>query len=247
MNKVTWDYTNLAKHYDKRAEYASDAIEAFIRQAKLGLGDPVADVGAGTGKLTTQLLRLGLKVTAVEPNDEMRKFGIQNTKGENVGWKVGTGEQTGLNTGAYKAVTFGSSFNVTDRMKTLEEVKRIVVPQGWFACMWNHRDLEDSIQKEVETAIQRRIPSYSYGTRREDQREFLEQSGFLKSVNYREGSIVHTTSTADYIDAWRSHATLERQAGKEFQSVIRDIETILKGKTEFQVPYTTRLWYGQLR
>ena len=48
---------------------------------------------------------------------------------------------------SYHMTTFGSSFNVCDRQKALLESKRILVKEGWFACMWNHRDLEDPITK----------------------------------------------------------------------------------------------------
>ena len=35
---------------------------------------------------------------------------------------------------------------------------RILRHRGWFACVWNHRDLEDPLQAEVETLIRARIP-----------------------------------------------------------------------------------------
>ena len=76
---------------------------------------PVADIGAGTGKLTKELLKHGLSVSSVEPNDAMRAIGIANTKGKSATWSVGTGEATGLPTGSVYAVFFGSSFNVVDQ------------------------------------------------------------------------------------------------------------------------------------
>ena len=56
---------------------------------------------------------------------------------------------------SYHMTTFGSSFNVCDRQKALIESKRILVHRGWFACMWNHRDLEDPLQKEIESIIKK--------------------------------------------------------------------------------------------
>ena len=104
-------------------------------------GKPVADIGAGTGKLTKELLKQGLTVKSVEPNAAMRAIGIQNTKGQSVTWSVGTGEETGLPTCSVYSAFFGSSFNVVNQSRALVEVTRILVPNGWFACMWNHRDL----------------------------------------------------------------------------------------------------------
>ena len=44
-------------------------------------------------------------------------------------------ENTGQSSGRFGLVTFGSSFNVCDREKALEETARILKPGGWFACV----------------------------------------------------------------------------------------------------------------
>jgi ubiquinone/menaquinone biosynthesis C-methylase UbiE len=244
--KTAWDYTTLAKYYDKRAEYASDAIDRMVQEAGVTRDTLVADIGAGTGKLTVQLLRRGLNVVAVEPNDEMRKFGIQNTQGQTVKWIEGTGEKTTLRDHSVGLATFGSSFNVTDRALTLKEVKRILVKGGWFACMWNHRDLKDPLQAEVERVIHSEVAEYSYGTRREDQTEVIKSSGLFQAVRRIEGSVVHEISTEDYVEAWKSHATLARQAGEKFSKVIKAIKKVVAGRNTISVPYTTRIWYARL-
>lgn len=245
--KVTWDYTELARHYDKRADYADEAIRRMLETAAPDRARPIADVGAGTGKLTKLLLAHGYEVRAVEPNDAMREFGIGNTKGQRVTWSVGTGEETGLPDGAFDLVTFGSSFNVTDRTRTLAEVRRILRPRGWFACMWNHRDLEDAVQAKVEGIIRARVPGYDYGTRREDQTEVIRASGLFEEPIAITGKTTNTLPVVDYVEAWRSHATLQRQAGAGFADVIREIENALAGSDTMTVPYTTRLWCARLK
>ena len=166
--QVSWDYTEHASHYDKRADYSYDAIKDLVTAMGCARGKPVADIGAGTGKLTKELLKERLTVKSVEPNDAMRAIGIQNTKGQSVTWSVGTGEATGLPTSSVYAVFFGSSFNVVNQSHALLEVTRILVPNGWFGCMWNHRDLNDQIQQKIESIIKSFIPAYSYGLRREE-------------------------------------------------------------------------------
>lgn len=55
-----------------RPGYAPALLERL--RDELGLSDSaaVADIGAGTGKLSEQLLARGMSVVAVEPNDEVR-------------------------------------------------------------------------------------------------------------------------------------------------------------------------------
>jgi ubiquinone/menaquinone biosynthesis C-methylase UbiE len=245
--KVSWDYTDLAATYDKRADYAGEAIAQLLELAKPDPARPVADVGAGTAKLTKLLLAAGFEVHAVEPNAAMRAHGVENTAGGRVTWSVGTGEATGLADSTYDLVTFGSSFNVTDRAATLREVVRILRPRGWFACMWNHRDLEDPIQAEVEGLIRAAIPGYSYGSRREDQTEVIRASGLFEDSTRITGRIDNEIATADYVEAWRSHATLQRQAGEGFLPLVEKISAALAEKETIVVPYTTQMWVAQAK
>lgn len=57
----------------------------------------VADVGAGTGKLTENLEQIDLKGYAVEPNDAMRQEGIKLFSGKNsFEWRSGSASQQGF-------------------------------------------------------------------------------------------------------------------------------------------------------
>jgi ubiquinone/menaquinone biosynthesis C-methylase UbiE len=243
--RTEWDYTNLAQAYMKRPDYAGQAIDRMIATAGVQPGASACDIGAGTGHLTKLLLDRGLKVTAVEPNDAMRALGRQVTEGRNATWVEGTGEHTGQADGAFALVTFGSSFNTTDRQAALNETHRLLASGGWFACMWNHRDLTETLQNEVETIIKDMVSGYGYGTRREDQTEIIEASGLFEAVQPFEGSYVADVPVDDYVEAWRSHATLERQAGSNFKTVIAAIKHKLAGRTVLQVPYTTRGWMAR--
>ncbi|WP_409315902.1 class I SAM-dependent methyltransferase [Pseudomonas sp. KCJK9016] len=248
--KTEWDYTTLADAYLKRPDYADAAIDAMLSIAGAEQGDNFCDVGAGVAHLTLMLAARGLDVTAVEPNDAMRANGIQRTAElANVKWHEGTGEVTGQATQAFDMVTFGSSFNVCDRQQALKETARILKPRGWFACMWNHRNLEDPIQARIEAIIKERVPGYGYGTRREDQTAVIDASELFGPVVHLDARVIHEQSIEECLEAWRSHATLERQAGANFHAVISAIDDYLKGlKTpSIQIPYSTNIWVAQLR
>jgi ubiquinone/menaquinone biosynthesis C-methylase UbiE len=93
---IKWDYTDRAEHYDKRADYSKEAVEAVLQQIGAVPVKTVTDIGAGTGKLTKLLVLHGLTVRAVEPNDAMMAFGVKNTLGLPVTWTKGVGEKTDL-------------------------------------------------------------------------------------------------------------------------------------------------------
>ena len=248
--KTEWDYTNLADAYLKRPDYAQNAIDKMIAQAGLKKGDMACDVGAGAAHLTLKLAEFGLNVYAVEPNDAMRGNGIKRTKQfDNVQWFEGVGEHTGMESGIFDIVTFGSSFSVCNRQEALQECKRILKPNGWFACMWNHRDLNDPLQKKIEDVIKKEIEGYSYGTRREDQTDEINKSGLFKEVVYVEGTVLNNVLAEDFIEGWKSHGTVYRQSKGKFDLINKEIREVVEAQGEeyIKIPYTTKIWMAQVK
>ena len=247
--KTEWNYSTLADAYLKRPDYADAAIDEMLSIAGAEKNDKFCDVGAGVAHLTLMLALRGLDVVAVEPNDAMRTNGIKRTeKLGNVRWHEGTGEATGQAAQAFDMVTFGSSFNVCDRQQALKETARILKPRGWFACMWNHRQLEDPIQSQIEAIIKKRVAEYGYGTRREDQTSVIDACSFFGPVVHLNSRVMHEQTIEECVEAWRSHATLQRQAGATFHDVVAAIETYLQslGEPSIQIPYSTNIWLAQV-
>lgn len=249
--QLNWDYTSLAESYVYRPDYSTTAIDQMCQIMNLGTSSVVCDVGAGVGHLTLELKKRGMVVTAVEPNDAMYKGGKLRTQHlDNVMWCKGTGEQTNQKSNHFDAVTFGSSFNVCQHDKALQESLRICKSGGWFACMWNHRDLQDPIQKNIEKIIFAHIPQYNYGSRRQDQMPILQASGLFESLEFIEGATHHQQTVDECVEAWRSHATLHKQTkGNDqlFHRVVAQIEQFLRSlnSSTVDIPYTTRIWIGK--
>lgn len=248
--KTEWDYTNLADAYLHRPAYAPDAIAQMLELSGVKPGDAACDVGAGAAHLTLELAKFDLHVWAVEPNDAMRANGVKRTEAySDVQWFEGVGENTGMESGKFDLVTFGSSFNVCDRQEALKETDRILKPKGWFACMWNHRDLDDPLQREIEEIIKKNIPDYSYGTRREDQTEVIDRSGLFGEVAFLSGQVEHQLPAEELIEGWKSHGTVYRQSPEVFEKIIGEIREVVEAlhREVIAVPYTTRIWMAQKR
>ena len=244
---MQWDYSKLAKSYSKRAPYSKKALDKmckFLKNSKT-----ICDIGAGTGFLSKELTNRGFLVTAMEPNDEMRKYGKEFTKDSNVIWKKGNAERTSENDHIFDAVTYGSSFNVVDKQKALSEALRIVKLEGFFACMWNHRDLHDPIQKEIEIIIKNNILEYSYGDRRVDQLNILKESKLFSDINFISHRFIFKHKLIDVIEAWKSHGTLFNQAKDKFLSVISQIESYLNSLkiSIIEIPYETKIWVAKFK
>src|SRR5947209_6534875 len=65
-------FNAIAGEYDRhRPAYPDALIDQACALAGIGPGAPVLEIGCGTGQLTRSLLARGLRVTAVEPGDQM--------------------------------------------------------------------------------------------------------------------------------------------------------------------------------
>lgn len=250
MQKIVeqvWDYTQHAKFYSYRPNYAPATIDMLLTLAGGG-GFPlrVADIGAGTGNLSLMLLERGCQVVAVEPNDAMREIGIERTAKQDIQWVRATGLDSTLEANAFDWVTFGSSFNVMDRVEALKETYRLLKPKKYFSCMWNHRDLKDPIQEVAEEIILALVPHYTRGVRREDQRPFLEEhKNLFDRIIYIEEDFYFHQSIENYIHAWKSvknpYWDLETKEGEElFEKIAYQMRHQLP--SQFDIKYTTRCW-----
>ena len=134
-----------------------------------------------------------------------------------------------------------------DRGAALIETVRILKPQGWFACMRNHRSLDDPTQKQIESIIRKHIPNYDYGSRRQDQSQIIKSSGLFGPTLHLNSEIIHSQTKSQCVEAWRSHATLERQAGSSFNEIIAEIEKFIFNMRaeKIIIPYSTNIWAAQ--
>ena len=80
-------------------------------------------------------------------------------------------------------------------------------------------------------------------------RSQLRSNGLFNKAHKIEGTIYHKQPIQDCLDAWRSHATLFRQAGNNFNAIISGIEKLLSqiNLNEIIIPYTTRIWMAQVK
>jgi SAM-dependent methyltransferase len=134
-----------------RPSYPDEAVAWIVQRAGLGTGRTVVDVGAGTGKLTRLLVPTGAHVIAVEPIDEMRaKLAEIAPSAELI---AGTAEELPLEDASADAVTVAQAFHWFDHERALPELHRVLKPGGLLVLIWNSRDLDDSLQREVEKLL----------------------------------------------------------------------------------------------
>ena len=249
------DYTLLAPDYARhRPAYSDTVLKAIIGLiGKDARKIHAVDVGAGTGIWTRMVSRQGCGVTAIEPNDEMRKFGIAHDEASTIRWLKGKAEETGLPRNCCDLVTMASSFHWTKFDKAAKEFNRILKAGGWFAALWNTRSLENNpLLVEIENKLKTIVPDLKRVSSGKSEfcatlRERLYQCGRFKDVLYIEGRHSERMTPARYIGIWRSVNDVYVQAGRvrfeEFMDYLRERLHTVK---YIDAVYLTRAWIAQV-
>lgn len=248
---VPWDYAALAAHYELRAPYHPAFGAAALRDAGLAPPLRVADIGSGTGRVALALAALGCQVDAVEPCAEMRAIGIARSEGFAIAWHESRGEATGLPAQAFGLLSYGSSLNVLQPIAALQEAERLLAPGGALLVVYNHRDLDDPLQRALQEAITRHLPDFSHGSRREDPTPVLERGDRFSVICESALGFEHHVQADEFVAGFRAHATLQRQAGARFDTVLEAIAAIVAAHAgadgRVAVPFTTRYWIARRR
>lgn len=158
-------FERQADAYERgRPSYPPQATDWLVGELRLAPGHTVADVGAGTGKLTRALLPSGAHVIAVEPVAAMRA--VLSRQLPTVEVLDGTAEWLPLSDGAADAIVVGQAFHWFDGLAALTEFHRVLRPGGRLGLVWNVRDREQPLQRaidEITEPLRGGAPSQSAG------------------------------------------------------------------------------------
>lgn len=155
-------FTDKAEAYRKfRPTYAAAYLDYLADVCRLDSASTVADIGAGTGILTGQLLARQWKVIAVEPNDGMRAAALEQL-GQSPALILlsGSAEHTGIHAHSADAVTAAQAFHWFDPEAFRMECRRILKPGGMVSLVWNNRVEDDPITIECHKICQKYCSSF---------------------------------------------------------------------------------------
>uniref|UniRef100_A0A6B2LD70 Methyltransferase type 11 domain-containing protein n=1 Tax=Arcella intermedia TaxID=1963864 RepID=A0A6B2LD70_9EUKA len=171
---VSDGYTKESVVYDKvRPSYPDAALQWIVEKVKLCHPDPsptILDLAAGTGKFTRCLLNhlpKDVKLIAIEPVDNMRKI-LQDHFSDNPEIQIlpGTAQKTGLESKSIDIITIAQAFHWFANQETLDELLRILKPNGYLILIWNswQKDIPwiDQI-RALTSPLSAQVPQYSTG------------------------------------------------------------------------------------
>ncbi len=147
----TTKFTGKADKYAaSRPSYPNKMVKSFYDCFNFNTSSVVADIGSGTGILTKELLAEGYFVYAVEPNENMRHFAEKDLSSfKNFISVNATAESTTLSDSSVDFITVAQAFHWFDTEKFKAECKRILKQNGKIFLIWNNRDSNSPINKDL--------------------------------------------------------------------------------------------------
>jgi SAM-dependent methyltransferase len=135
-----------------RPDYPAEAVAWMLQPAR----EPrrnlrVADVGAGTGKLTRVVVELGAEVIAVDPDPGM--LAQLRSHVAAVPTFTGTAEALPLPPASVDAVVLGQAWHWVDAVAASAEAGRVLRPGGVLGLVWNIRDEREPWVRRLTAAM----------------------------------------------------------------------------------------------
>ena len=143
----TEKFTGKASLYEKyRPEYPKEFIDYLFNKIGFSKESMIADIGAGTGILSKQLLEKGSKVICVEPNDSMRQTAERELSSfHNFISLDGSAENTKIPEKSVDYITVAQAFHWFDVEKFKVECQRILKLKGKAILVWNNRETNSEL------------------------------------------------------------------------------------------------------
>ena len=133
-----------------RPGYPKEIIDFMQKELGLKSDDVIADIGSGTGKLTSLFVENGNPTFAVEPNMEMRASAeILFNQFNNFQSIEGTAEESTLINSSADFIIAGQAFHWFDQKKSKAEFLRVLKEKGKVLLIWNKRVDETSAFMEA--------------------------------------------------------------------------------------------------
>jgi ubiquinone/menaquinone biosynthesis C-methylase UbiE len=232
-------FGQVADAYDRaRPSYPREAVDWLVGSDHAH----VLELGAGTGKLTTQLHAAGHRVLATDPLEPMLRHLRRRVPG--VHSVLAAAEAIPMRGRSVDTVVGAQAFHWFDAPRALPEIARVLRPGGRLGLVWNLRDERVPWVKRLGALI---------GTQeqQDDPTNALLSShlfGFVETTSFRHWQPLDRPLLRDLVTS-RSNVALMNEAERD--RVLRKVDALYdeygRGPDGMLMPYLTHCYRAVVR
>ena len=222
-------FSGLAGLYDRhRPSYPDALLDWIVANARLKPGDPVADIGCGTGISTRLFAQRGFDAVGVDPNEGMLAEARAAGPGR---YLQGEAAATGLPSASLALVSVGQAFHWFDVPASLREFRRVLRPEGSCAVYWNVRGASAFLD-EYDRLLRKHSTEYSVldkpaqtlaALKARGERRDAREAEFAYAQSFdRDGLFGRAYSSSYVVHGIADHAEFDRALAALFAAHARD-------------------------
>lgn len=197
----------------------------------------VLELGAGTGKLTRELVALGHDVHATDPDPAMLDILARNYVVTRISQT--TAEEIPVPDSTFDIVIAAQAYHWFDHDKALPEIARVLKRGGSLSLVWNTRDERIPWVKRLGRVIGRQDQGSGPG----DELESSPYFGPVERETFKHWQVIDRSSVQDLVLSRSNVATLSAEAREaKLREVLAFYDDFGRGMDGMQLPYLTECY-----
>jgi ubiquinone/menaquinone biosynthesis C-methylase UbiE len=212
-----------------------------VENLRLTPGRRVADVAAGTGKLTRLLVPTGADLLAVEPVPGMRAT-FRRLLPE-VPLVAATAEAMPFTAAALDAITVAQAWHWFDHDRATAEAARVLRPGGRLGLVWNARDRTEAWVDEVWSImdrVEKHAPWRDHENWRDSAMGVMPGFGALHDAQFRHVQRITPEGVVQRVASVSHVAVLPETEQAKVLAEVREVLTThptVRGRETLEIPY----------
>jgi SAM-dependent methyltransferase len=232
-------FGSVADAYDRaRPSYPLEAAEWMVGRHP----STVVEVGAGTGKFTDLLVRLGHDVLATDPDDAM----LAHLRLRHPDLRVATApaEAVPAATRSVDTVVAAQAFHWFDTEAALREAARMLKPEGRIALVWNQPDTRIPWVRRLASIIGRQ----EHDVDPTDVLVASKRFGYVEEATFRHWQPLRRQELRELVLSRSNVATMDPMAQDR---LLRKVDELFdeydRGPDGLLLPYVTQCYRAVVR
>jgi SAM-dependent methyltransferase len=239
-------FDTVGPEYERgRPDYPPEAVRYLAGVLGLGPGRTVVDLASGTGKFTRALKPLGAQLLAIEPSEGMRA--VFRSQLPDVELRDGSAEAMPLLDGSVDAVVVAQAFHWFRQPAALDEIARVLRPEGGLGLVWNRRDTSvpwvGAFGEILDTYDVGQVPRTHKGA----WKAAFESHPHFSPPEHTVFTWTHEGDAGTFVDRALSVSFIASQPPEARAKVADAVRKLLaehpdtRGRDRFQMPYRTHV------